>query len=110
MSLLDTVIKGSGNPVVLNITGTFEDGSPISLLALDDIEVVFGDETYTRINNPTIVVVASASRLELNLQGTSETRGSHLGVKVFNSAHPRPLGYTVTNACLSNLSRLNVCG
>lgn len=110
MSLLDTIIKGSGNPIVLNLSGVFADDTVFSLQTMTDIEVVFGAETYTLLSDPSVVVVDSDTRLELYLQGTSETQSSHLNIKVFNAAHPRPLGYSVTSACLANLARPKICG
>lgn len=110
MSLLDTITKAAGNPVALDVNGTFVDGTALSLQSMTDIEVVFGDETYTLLSDPSVVVVASNTRLELYLQGTLETRPSHFNIKVFNAAHPRPLGYAVTSACLANLARPKICG
>ena len=107
--LLDTIIRNSGNPVVINVSGAFSDGSPISLSVFNDIEVVFGGETYTLLSDPDQVTVASSDRLELFLGGTSETRSSHFTIKAFNATYPRPEGYTLTNKCLGNLSMPKLC-
>ena len=82
----------------------------LNLQTLTDIEVVFGAEIYTLLIDPAVVVVASDTRLELYLQGTAETQSSHFNIRVFNAAHPRPLGYAVTSACLGNLERPKICG
>lgn len=110
MSELDVITKGSGNPVSLIISGTFSDGSAIDLHALTDIDVDFGAETYSLANDPSIVVVESSVQLDLFLNATTETQSSHFDIKIFDSNYPRPLGYTITSACLGNLSRPKICG
>ena len=109
MSELDT-ITNTLRPVSLMITGLYSNDDPINLQSLDDIEVVFGAETYTLINDPSVVVVESSGQLDLFLGGTAETMPSHFNIKIFDSNYPRPLGYPVTSACLANLSRPKICG
>lgn len=102
MSLLDTIVKGSDNPLNITVSG-------VNLLTQTDIEVIFGAETYTLLNNPDIVIRTSETVLSLNLGGTAETKSSHLIIKVFNTQNPRPEGYTITNKCLGNLPMPKLC-
>lgn len=99
----DTIVKGSDNPVSITIEG-------FDLTTATDIEVVFGVETYTLINNPTVINVISATQLDLNLGGTDEINPSFLDIKVFTETYPRPEGFTLTNKCLGNLKRPKLCG
>ena len=110
-SQLDTVIKGSGNPVVVNAAGsTFVDGSDVDFNLFDDIELVYGSETYTILNNPDVISILAPQELLFSLGGTSETVPPYLDIKVFSATYPRPEGFTITNACLGNLPRTNLCG
>jgi hypothetical protein len=59
------VIANKDNKVVFVFGG-------IDLTLATDILVVFGSESYTKLLNPTVVVVASASELSLDLSATAE--------------------------------------
>lgn len=100
--ILDTNIKGSGNAIVLTIHG-------FDLNTADDIELVYGSETYTLLNNPEVINVVSSEELSLSLGGTSETSSPFLVIKVFTGTYPRPEGFTLTNKCLGNLARPSIC-
>lgn len=103
------VITNTLRPVSIIVNGTYSDGTAVDLQAISDIEVVFGAETYTLLNNPDVVVVESSEQLDLLLHGTSETKSSHFDIKIFSSDYPRPLGYPLTSACIGNLSRPTIC-
>ena len=59
------VIPGKDNKVVFVFGG-------IDLTLATDIQVQFGSESYTKLLDPLIVVVDSATQLSLNLSATSE--------------------------------------
>ena len=58
-------IANADNLVVLNFVDAF-------LSTATDIKVIFGAETYTKLLNPTIVIVDSDTQLSLNLSDTAE--------------------------------------
>ena len=108
--VFDVIVKGSGNPISLDVIGTFDDGSSVDLTNLNDIEVIFGEETYTLLSNPDVIRVISSTVLNLMLDETDETSPSFLDIKIFTDTYPRPEGYTLTNKCLGNLDRPKLCG
>ena len=71
-------IPNSDNLVVLTFGGAF-------LSTATDIKVYFGDEVYTKLLNPTIVMVDSDDQLSLNLSGTSEVGKVFVNIKRFDA-------------------------
>jgi len=92
-------IANADNLVVLTFEGAFLDTA-------DDIKVFFGAETYTKLLDPTIVIVDSATQLSLNLSGTSEVGKIFVTIKRFDGASVN--GSDITSRELGNLGQIIV--
>lgn len=103
----DIIIKGKDNPLVINFTFNVPADPTFGLNGFDDIQVVFGTETYTLLLNPTIVVINSDTQLQLNLGSTAEAYPSYLVITGVNGTYPN--GYCLTSKCLSNLNIPRMC-
>ena len=101
------IIKGKDNPIVINFSFVVPTDPTFGLTGFDDIEVVFGAETYTLLLDPTIVVVVSDTQLQLNLGGTSEAFPSYFKITGFNGTYPN--GYELTSKCQGNLDIACMC-
>ncbi len=93
------VIPNKDNKVVLTFSG-------VDLTVATDLHVAFGDETYTLLSNPTVVVADSATQLSLDLSSTSEVGTIFLTVTYFDGASVN--GTDITSQELNNLSQIIV--
>lgn len=78
----------------------------IDLTLATDIQVQFGAESYTLINDPLIVIVTSATELSLNLSATSEVGKVFSTVTYFDGGSV--LGTDITSRELSNSEQIVV--
>tara|TARA_R110000823_G_scaffold295316_1_gene414394 strand:- start:7425 stop:8258 length:834 start_codon:yes stop_codon:yes gene_type:complete len=92
-------IANADNLVVLNFNDAF-------LSSATDIKVYFGDETYTKILDPLIVIVNSDTQLSLNLSGTSEVGKIFATIKRFDGISVN--GSDITSRELGNLGQIVV--
>lgn len=92
-------IPNSDNLVVLTFGGAF-------LSTATDIKVYFGDEVYTKLLDPTVVIVDSDEQLSLNLSGTSEVGKVFVTIKRFDNLSVN--GTDITSMELGNLDQIVV--
>jgi hypothetical protein len=92
-------IANADNLVVLNFVDAF-------LSTATDIKVVFGAETYTKLLNPTIVIVDSDTQLSLNLSDTLEVGKIFATIKRFDALSVK--GSDITSRELGNLDQIVV--
>ena len=92
-------IANADNLVVLNFNGAF-------LSTATDIKVYFGDEVYTKLLNPTIVIVDSDTQLSLNLSDTLEVGKIFVTIKRFDALSVK--GSDITSRELGNLDQIVV--
>lgn len=92
-------ITNSDNLVVLTFGGAF-------LSTATDIKVYFGDEIYTKLLDPTVVIVDSDEQLSLNLSGTSEVGKVFVTIKRFDALSVN--GTDITSMELGNLDQIVV--
>jgi hypothetical protein len=92
-------IASADNLVVLNFNGAF-------LSTATDIKVYFGDEVYTKLLNPTIVIVDSDTQLSLNLSDTLEVGKIFVTIKRFDALSVK--GSDITSRELGNLDQIIV--
>jgi len=78
----------------------------IDLTLATDIQVVFGAESYSLINDPLIVIVTSATELSLNLSATAEVGKVFSTVTYFDGASV--LGTDITSRELGNSDQIVV--
>jgi hypothetical protein len=78
----------------------------IDLTLATDIQVQFGAESYSLINDPLIVIVTSATELSLNLSATSEVGKVFSTVTYFDGASV--LGTDITSRELGNADQIVV--
>jgi hypothetical protein len=78
----------------------------IDLTAATDIQVQFGAESYTLVNDPLIVIVTSATELSLNLSATAEVGKVFSTVTYFDDASV--LGTDITSRELGNSDQIVV--
>jgi hypothetical protein len=90
-------IPNSDNLVVLTFGGAFLDTAT-------DIKVYFGGEVYTKLLDPTIVIVDSDDQLSLNLSGTSEVGKVFVTIKRFDALSVN--GTDITSMELGNLDQI----
>jgi len=93
------VIANKDNLVVYVFRG-------IDLTAATDIQVQFGAESYTLVNDPLIVIVTSATELSLNLSATAEVGKVFSTVTYFDGASV--LGTDITSRELANSDQIVV--
>jgi hypothetical protein len=93
------VIPNKDNLVTLTFAG-------VDLTLNTDIHVSFGAETYTRLLNPTVVTVDSATQLSLDLSGTSEVGQIFVTVTYFDAGSTN--GTDITSQEIGNLGRIIV--
>ncbi|HHZ95120.1 MAG TPA: hypothetical protein EYN67_06085 [Flavobacteriales bacterium] len=92
-------IANADNLVVLNFVDAF-------LSTATDIKVIFGAETYTKLLNPTIVIVDSDTQLSLNLSDTAEVGKIFVTIKRFDGGSV--YGSDITSRELGNLDQIVV--
>jgi hypothetical protein len=92
-------IPNADNLLVLTFAGAF-------LSTATDIKVVFGDETYTSLLNPTIVIINSDEQLSLNLSDTAEVGKIFVTIKRFDA--DSTYGTDITSRELANLDQIVV--
>jgi hypothetical protein len=78
----------------------------VDLTLATDIQVQFGSESYSLINDPLIVIVTSATELSLNLSATVEVGKVFSTVTYFDSASV--LGTDITSRELGNSDQIVV--
>ena len=78
----------------------------IDLTLATDIQVQFGAESYTLVNDPLIVIVTSATELSLNLSATAEVGKVFSTVTYFDDASL--LGTDITSRELGNSDQIVV--
>tara|TARA_R110000851_G_scaffold143428_1_gene282348 strand:- start:5149 stop:5946 length:798 start_codon:yes stop_codon:yes gene_type:complete len=78
----------------------------IDLTLATDIQVAFGAESYSLINDPLIVIVTSATELSLNLSATAEVGKVFSTVTYFDGASV--LGTDITSQELGNSDQIVV--
>ena len=78
----------------------------IDLTIATDIQVQFGAESYTLVNDPLIVIVTSATELSLNLSATEEVGKVFSTVTYFDNASV--LGTDITSRELGNSDQIVV--
>jgi len=78
----------------------------VDLTIATDIQVQFGSESYSLINDPLIVIVTSATELSLNLSATVEVGKVFSTVTYFDSASV--LGTDITSRELGNSDQIVV--
>ena len=78
----------------------------IDLTLATDIQVQFGAESYSLINDPLIVIVTSATELSLNLSATAEVGKIFSTVTYFDGASV--LGTDITSMQLGNSDKIVV--
>jgi hypothetical protein len=93
------VIANKDNKVVFVFGG-------IDLTLATDIQVEFGSESYSKLLNPLIVIVDSATELSLNLSGTSEV-GKVFATVTYKDAGS-VYGTDITSRQLGNADRIVV--
>ena len=92
-------ITNADNLVTLSFDGAF-------LSTATDIKVYFGDEVYTKLLNPTIVIVDSDTQLSLNLSDTLEVGKIFVTIKRFDALSVK--GSDRTSRELGNLGQIIV--
>lgn len=103
----NTIIKGRDNPVVIEFSFDVPTDPSFGLSNFTDIHVFFGQETYTLLNDPDVVIVNSDTQLQLNLGGTSEIVPSYFTIVGFNNTYLD--GYELTSKCQGNLGIPKLC-
>lgn len=93
------IIPNKDNKVVYVFGG-------IDLTLATDIQVQFGSESYSLINDPLIVIVDSATELSLNLSATAETGRVFSTVTYFDGASVN--GTDITSQALGNSDQIIV--
>lgn len=93
------VIANKDNLVVYTFVG-------IDLTLATDIQVQFGAESYSLINDPTVVIVTSSTELSLNLSATSEVGKVFSTVTYFDGASVN--GTDITSRELGNSEQIIV--
>jgi hypothetical protein len=93
------VIANADNLVTLTFSGAF-------LSTATDIKVFFGAEEYTKLLNPTVVIVDSDDQLSLNLSATAEVGKVFVTIKRFDGASVN--GSDITSRELANLPQIVV--
>ena len=93
------VIPNKDNKVVYVFSG-------VDLTLSTDIQVEFGSESYSLINDPLIVIVTSATELSLNLSATLEVGKVFSTVTYFDGASVN--GTDITSRELGNSSQIIV--
>jgi len=93
------VIPNKDNKVVLTFLG-------VDLTLSTDIKVNFGIENYTKVLNPTIVKVVSATELSLDLSLTNEVGKIFVTVTYFDAGSVN--GTDITSRELNNLGQILV--
>lgn len=93
------IIPNKDNKVIL----TFSD---IDLTSATDIKIAFGDESYSLVSDPTIVIVDSETQLSLDLSSTAEVGRVFVTVTYFDSGSTN--GTDITSQELGNLSQIIV--
>jgi hypothetical protein len=78
----------------------------IDLTSATDIQVAFGAESYSLVNDPLIVIVTSATELSLNLSATAEVGKVFSTVTYFDGASV--LGTDITSRELGNSDQIVV--
>ena len=78
----------------------------VDLTLATDIQVQFGSESYSLVNDPLIVIVTSATELSLNLSATAEVGKVFSTVTYFDSASV--LGTDITSRELGNSDQIVV--
>lgn len=96
---LKLVIPNKDNLVSLIFGG-------IDLTESTKIEVVFGSESYGSISDPAVVIIKSATELDLNLSNTSEVGKIFVTVTYFDAGSVN--GTDITSRELNNLSQIIV--
>ena len=91
------VIPNKDNKVVLTFSG-------VDLTVATDIEVQFGAEPYSLVNDPTIVIVDSATQLSLDLSATSEVGRIFVTVTYVDGSSTN--GTDITSQELGNLDQI----
>lgn len=93
------VIPNKDNLVVLTFGG-------VDLTLATDIQILFGSESFTKLLDPTIVIVDSATQLSLDLSSTSEVGRIFVTVTYVDGASVN--GTDITSQELGNLSQIIV--
>lgn len=94
------------NPVVINITGIKDtDGNDIDLQDLTKVTAKFIDDERNSTDNPTSVVIQSATQLQLNFQDTTETNSAKWVISGTYAGQE----YLLTSSCTCNLDITTVC-
>ena len=96
---LNTVIPNKDNLVTFIFGG-------IDLQLASDIQVQFGAESYSLVNDPTIVIVDSATNLSLDLSNTSEVGKIFATVTYFDGGSTN--GTDITSRELGNSDKIVV--
>lgn len=97
----DTIVKTTDTPVIVRING-------VDLPSQSNIIVKIGDETYSKISNPTNFKLDTndITKLELLLGNTALAVGGYtLHISVVNADHPN--GVTLTD-CVTNVINIKV--
>jgi hypothetical protein len=93
------VIPGADNKVRFVFAG-------VDLTASTDLKVTFGAEVYTKLLDPTIVIVESATTLALDLNATAEVGKIFATIKYFDGG--TTLGEDITSRELGNSDQIVV--
>lgn len=93
------VIPGADNKVRLVFAG-------VDLTASTDLKITFGAEVYTKLLDPTVVFVESATTLALDLNATAEVGKIFATIKYFDGGST--LGEDITSRELSNSDQIVV--
>ena len=96
---LNLVIPNKDNLVELEFGG-------IDLSLATNLVVAFGSETYSLVDDPTIVIVASSTELQLNLSSTAEVGQIFVTVTYFDGGSVN--GTDITSREINNLSQIIV--
>ena len=93
------VIPGADNKVRFVFAG-------VDLTASTDLKITFGAETYTKLLNPAVVFVESATTLALDLNATAEVGKIFATIKYFDGG--TTLGEDITSRQLGNSEQIVV--
>ena len=96
----NTVHKGRDNPVVIMFSG-------VDLTLFTKVTATFGSDVRDSVNEPTEVVVVSATELHLKFGTTTETTGNYWLVIGYDAINTN--GVELTSRCMGNLAASPIC-
>lgn len=100
MALQNKIVKARDNLVTIIFSG-------VDLTLFTKVEATFGADARDSVTNPTDVVIASPTELQLKFGSTSETQANFWLIVGFDALNVN--GVELTSECLSNLTQTTIC-